>query len=58
MGISMATAHPNVGGHTRTAFGTLKAVKNLAWLSLIQIYTGPFKNDYFLSPLRFILNDS
>lgn len=34
MGISMATAHPNVGGHTQTALGNPESWVNSAWLSL------------------------
>lgn len=50
MGISMATAHPNVGGHTRTVFWNPDSWINLARLSLIDIYTHPFKHNYFLTP--------
>lgn len=31
MGISMATAHPNVGGHTWTAFWNPESWIHLAW---------------------------
>lgn len=42
MGISMATAHPNVGGHTRTAFWNPEGWIHLAWLSLVQTHMCPF----------------
>lgn len=52
----MATAHPNAGGHTRTARGNLESRTDLARLSLIQTHSPHDKG--FLLPLSLALCDS